>query len=802
MTEAAAAPTPSRPWLAWLWLAAVLALAVQQVGFWREARLDSDVMALLPGAASDPLLDAASQRMADAATRQVVVLLSADDWAATRRAADAFAAALPDDGPLRAIADDDAGFDAALAFYTPFRRALLTHEQRAQLESTPPGQLADLALARLFGPGAGGFGGWRADPLGLWPDWWQARAGRGLQPRDGQLALQADARDWAVLRFEQPASAFRLDGERHLHDALDRASTAARTAAGGDLRELHGGVPLHAEAAAARAAWEVNTIGLGSLLAVVTLVWLAFRSPRPMLLVALSLVIGMAAAVAVTSLVFDRVHLLTLVFGASLVGVAEDYGIHYFACRQGQPKLAPRALMRQLLPALSVALATSVLAYAALGIAPFPGLRQMAVFAAVGLTAAFLTAVLWFPWLDRGVPKHSRFAAWIAGTLARWPRWRADRRGVVIAVVVAALAVPGLAQLRVDDDLRSLQASPPDLLAQEIEVGRLLGLPSPAQFFLVEGADAQDLLRREETLTTALAVASADGRIAGWRAVSDWLPSWQRQADDNARVQGVETIALARAAELAGEPLPTSAKPTPQDLGAAAPDDAGGSEAGTSPHDGDGLLHPDAWLAHPVSAPLRPLWLGEHGGRWGSVVMLQGLRRDTLADVAALADGLPGVRWIDRTATYSALLSHYRRQMSWLLLAGYAAVAVVLVHRYRRLAWRALLPTVLAAMLALSVLGWLGVPLQLFGVLAQLLLLGIGIDYGIFLLEHRGDGASWLAVCLGAASTLLAFGLLALSATPALHGFGLTLLLGIGAVWLLSPCFRADPAHPPSTDHP
>ena len=36
----------------------------------------------------------------------------------------------------------------------------------------------------------------------------------------------------------------------------------------------------------------------------------------------------------------------------------------------------------------------------------------------------------------------------------------------------------------------------------------------------------------------------------------------------------------------------------------------------------------------------------------------------------------------------------------------------------------------------------------------------------------------------------------ALSATPALHGFGLVLLLGIGGVWLLSPCLRpaADPA--------
>jgi predicted exporter len=136
--------------------------------------------------------------------------------------------------------------------------------------------------------------------------------------------------------------------------------------------------------------------------------------------------------------------------------------------------------------------------------------------------------------------------------------------------------------------------------------------------------------------------------------------------------------------------------------------------------------------------------------------------------------------------------------MSGLLLAGYAAVGLALFLRFRRQAWRALLPTALAALLTLAVLGWAGVPLQLFGVLAQLLLLGFGVDYGIFLLEHRDDPSSWLAVSLGAASTLLAFGLLALSATPALHSFGLSLGLGIALVWMLSPCFRPAPAASPS----
>ncbi len=117
---------------------------------------------------------------------------------------------------------------------------------------------------------------------------------------------------------------------------------------------------------------EINTIGWGSLAAVLLLVWLAFRSLRPILLVAASLLIGCGVALAVTVLVFGKVHVLTLVFGASLVGVAEDYGIHWFASRQAEPADRRWKLLRHLLPGLWLALLTSALAYLALGLAPFP----------------------------------------------------------------------------------------------------------------------------------------------------------------------------------------------------------------------------------------------------------------------------------------------------------------------------------------------------------------------------------------------------------------------------------------------
>lgn len=323
-----------------------------------------------------------------------------------------------------------------------------------------------------------------------------------------------------------------------------------------------------------------------------------------------------------------------------------------------------------------------------------------------------------------------------------------------------------------DDDLRSLQSSPPALVRQQIEIGRLLGMPSPAQFFLVQGENAEQVLQREEILTARLRTLAAHGVIRGYRAASDWLPSQARQRTDAALSARVESAVMARVGAVLGEELVRM------------PSAEEGLTAGQ-------------WLASPASQPFRHLWLGRIGGRTTSVVLV-----DDLGNAGALgrqAQGIEGVRWVNRTADFSRLLGHYRHLMTWLLLAGIVCIYGALRWRYGKQAWRALAPTVLAGALTVAVLGLLGQPVQLFNVLALLLLLGMGIDYGIFLIEHRGDATAWMAVCVGAASTWLSFGLLALSATPALRAFGLTLLLGIGLVWLISPLFRqrAEPTSPP-----
>ena len=754
--------------MAIVWSVLVVALCFHQVQFWRSNNLDSDVMALLPDTQHDALVTRANENMAKAATRDVVVLIGSKDADVVKAAASIFNARIQETkGLLRAQTVSDADTQAALDFYSRYRDRLLTPQQKRILGQSGSDELLQASMQRLYGVGASsGLSSWISDPLALSTDWWQSRLGEGMTQEDGFVLTQARDKTWVVLQYESELSAFQLDGVAHIQQLIESAGNDAKRLHP-DIEILNAGVPLHAEAAAVRANWEINTIGYGSLAAVMLLVFFAFMKFRPLFLVSGSLLIGVAAGISVTALIFGKVHLLTMVFGASLVGVAEDYGIHYFSSRQGNPDTKPFPMMRFLLPGMWLAFITSALAYLSLGMAPLPGLQQMAVFSAVGLLAAFLTVVCWFPYLDKQAPKRSWLSDKISGSLKTWPRWQWQKTShKLFALATLLLIAVGFSRLHTEDSLRQLQSSPANLIAQQKDISEILGLPSPAQYVLVTGTSEEQLLQTEEKLKPVLDSLVEAKTIRSYNAISDWVPSVKQQSENRKLIAEAEISVLRGISVSLGEELerPPSSE-TPFTF--------------------------KQWSPLKFTAAMQAQYLGEADGKWGSVVMINGLESGlSLARLARETNNIPGVKMIDRSGEISSLLTHYRSKMTLLLFVGYMLVALALLHRYRSQAWRAMLPTVIAALASLSASAWFDEPVQLFTVLAHFLILGTGVDYGIFLLEHHTDSSSWLAVCLGAASTLLAFGLLALSATPALHTFGLSMLFGVGLSWLLSPCFR------------
>ncbi|MDR2215702.1 MAG: hypothetical protein LBE59_07665 [Nevskiaceae bacterium] len=750
--------------MALAWLVVAVALAFHQYRLWRAPDFVTDVAELLPQQ-SDQVLAEATEHLLAAAATQWVVLVGSTDWEDSKQAAATVLATIdPQRQKLQADTEGAALSGEVMSRIVETRGALITRESRQWLQSATQEEIAQRALQNLIQPIGDGLSSWRDDPLGLLGQWVRERAQWSrLRPRDGWLWVEDGDTQWIALPFKEAESGFSAwDGG--VNSQLLAAARARLVDQNLDVRVLAAGATLQAEAAAKRAKFEMSVIGTGSLWAVILLTFITFGSPRPIALVTLSLVIGCAAALSVTDLVFGRVHLLTTVFGASLIGVAEDYGIHYFAARQGTPVEQRWEQLRQISPGLWLALATSGIAYLALGLAPFPGLRQIAVFSCVGLLAAFLTVLCWFPWLDRKPLRTTRFAAWLARSLDRWPRWPGGARGWLLASLGIALLLPGLLRLHAVDDIRLLQNAPPELMAEQIEVGRILGLASPAQVFLISADSQQALLQREESLTARLAGLVDQGRLFGYQALSDWTPSDRVQRESAALVAMANERAWQAVAAATGEQL---------EIEPAVPR----------------YLTVEEFHRASAAAATIPIW-SDSNGQHHSLILLQGVSRESLVDLSRAAEGLAGVRWVDNTARYSQLLQRYRIRLSHLLLVGILAVVGLLHWRYRGRAWRAYLPTLLGGAVTLAVFGWMQMPMQLFVLLSLILLLGMGIDYGIFMLEHPGERSVWLAVAIAGVSTLLSFGLLALSATPALRAFGLGMLVGETSIWFLTPVFR------------
>ncbi|MCL2644578.1 MAG: hypothetical protein FWD51_03870, partial [Betaproteobacteria bacterium] len=428
--------------------------------------------------------------------------------------------------------------------------------------------------------------------------------------------------------------------------------------------------------------------------------------------------------------------------------------------------LEPRwARFRRLLPPLSLVLIAPALAYLGLLLMPFPGMRQMACFAVSGIIGAWLTIMLWHPYLLPSSLPVTPFAGRLMQMLQHWPRWRATPAQWLIAALGAVAIGGGMAQLKTNDDIRSLVNSDPQLLREHLEVAKALELPSPAQIFLITGATPEEVLQHEEALLEKLTPLFAAGKLTGYDAISRWLPSQQRQqiAREAQQTLAAARAALAKELELSDDWI---------DIPHPAP------------------LTADEWLAQPATKSLRYLWQGSStDGLYSTIVLLKGLHdADTVRQLAAFGD--THIQWVDKTAEVSSLMGRYRTLLSSVLIAAYILAPLALLAFFRRQTWRVVMPSLLAALGTLAIMGYAGLPLQLLNVLTLLLVFGMGIDYGLFLVSQRSDARAFLAICVAASLTLPAFGLLAVSSTPALQTIGLTTVLGIGLAWLFTPVFR------------
>ncbi|SFK75460.1 MMPL family transporter [Rhodanobacter glycinis] len=748
-----------------------------------QVAIQTDLLAMLPTTEQNPMAEAAVQRLAHANGDRMVLLVENADDDRAKAAARELGKALAQHKVFDSVMAELPPFDLKqmVAPYLAHRFWLLTDADRAALAA--PGHDPAQALARrLNAPFLDGVGtSLQDDPFGWLQHWLdqQPWSRSPLLPEDDLLVAHRGDKTYVLVTAALAGSSY--------DDSVQQRALAALAGAEQSIRHDYPGTHLsrtgavfYAAAARAGAEHDVHMVGWISSIGIALLLIGMFRSPGPLLLAFLSTAVGVIAATTVSLLVFGQIYLLTLVFGAALLGEAVDYSIQYLTARAnaGANWHASTGL-RQVRPALLLALATSLLGYALLGLVPFPALRQMSVFAMSGMLAACLSVFGLLPALLQrpARPLSARPVRWALALQRTVNRFGRGARGAGVALLLLLLALPGWWQLGHNDDVHLLIAQPAGLLAQEAQIRDITGLGNGSQFYLVQGANTEQTLQREEALDRRLQSMVDHQQLQGWIGLAGMVPSQQRQQVDHALLAPLMSHPERVRALLAGAGFRANA-----------------IDAWLAAWPGTPLTL-DAWLKTPLATPFRYLWMGCSAQGCGTIVLPQGTDDD--ATLQRAADGLPGVSLVDKPASVSQLFGRYRRYASVWLLAAIVLIVPVFGWRYgwRRMP-RVMTPPVLGIALTLATLGYLHQPLTLFHWMALMLVLGVGANYAVFL--HEGEphaahrpGAMYASVLLSAITALLSFGLLSLSSMPALRDFGLTLLLGIGFTALLVPASRA-----------
>jgi predicted exporter len=782
-----AAPPSRRGWIALaLWFAALAAGVLVIV----HTRFSADLSAFLPAAPDARQRALVEQLKSGVAARTLLIAIRGGQAAQRAAASRALAERLRADSAFEQVLNGDFTALAAVGRWVFEHRYALSPAVDARRFSadglreaiddtlsmlgTPAGALVKPLLerdptgeAQRIAEGALSGGGPRTHD-GVWVS------------RDGQRAL---------LMTQSHADGADLDAQAHTL-AVIRASFAAVAAPGLELQLS--GAPKFAVDSRAQIQTETKALVLAGTVLMGSLLLVAFASLRALAAAMLPVATAIVAGVAAVSLVFGNVHGATLGFGTTLIGEAVDYAIYYLIQARGGAAGATgqgwRRWLQEGWPTVRLGVLTSIRGFLALAFSGFPGLAQLGVFSIAGLTAAAMTTrhvlPVWMPDGTHGMGLRRQLGHGAAALVRTLPH----ARHLFTALGAAALL---LLLVRHDTlwqtELSSLSPVSAQALALDTQLRDELLAGDERTMVAVSGRDTETVLQTVEAICARLDALVRSGPIAGYEAITRWLPSRASQQRRRAALPDAATLKanLARATE-GGSLSANRLGPFVQDVQSArdAPVITATSLAGT-----------------PVATIAAALLV--RGADGINIALLPVLRAPGPAGEGAQAAIEQALHDIDAAQVFNVadelrrLYRHYIGEAQRQALFG--ALGVVLLMALWLRSWPRLLavckPLLLAVLLTMAGFALFGVPLGILHLVGLLLVVAVGSNYSLFLdwLRHQeSSNEDTLASLLLANMTIvLSFGLIAASAIPALAAIGRVVAPGALLALLLSAAYAA-----------
>jgi predicted exporter len=598
---------------------------------------------------------------------------------------------------------------------------------------------------------------------------------------------------------------------------------------------------------------DVARLSAVSIVLIIALLLVVYRSPRALVLGLLPVLSGVAAGLASVSLAFGTVHGLTLGFGTTLIGEAVDYSIYLFVqssqvrrlqdgVSQADISVSHADSLREWIahywPTIRLGVLTSICGFASMLFSGFPGLVQLGLYSIAGLTTAALVTRFVLPHL-RGQHFAIRDVSKLAAALARLTAAAPRLRGPLAVLLIAAVGALAFHREHVwSHELSALSPVSRQSMALDESLRADVGAPDVRYLVVISGASQEAVLEGAEKVSAQLQPLVDKGVLAGYSSPALFLPSLAAQRTRLASLPSADVLTQRIQAAVADQSIsvkPEAFMPFIADVEAARqqPPLQRADLQGTS-------------MALAVDALLT-----QRDGRWTAMLTLRApehapaaapgaVPANASADQSSLDAGkiraavaeaqVPDALFVDMKAEADRLYINYVREDIHLSLAGLGAIIVLLLIALRSpLAVARTLAPLLAAVLVVSAgLAVAGEQLTILHLIGMLLIVAVGSNYALFfnkpshgVREHlvaqsqAANHANGLPASPGIApqtlvsllianlATVAGFGLLALARVPLLKAFGLT--VGPGAILallfsaVLAPAIKQAVAPAPAT---
>ncbi len=552
------------------------------------------------------------------------------------------------------------------------------------------------------------------------------------------VAQTSTSKNEIFLWVEQEHSPFAEEGQQQVFDALTHSLESAQKIQP-DLEMEFTGVSVFASASKSGIKSEIQRLNLYGIILVLLITLLAVRSIEAMARIATVVFMALLAAAATVVCVFDSVHVIALVIGSILTGIAVDYGFHLILTEEN---CLPEKSTRKAVIAGSL---SSALGFLVLMGAPLPFLRQVGVFVGAGLIAALLIANILRPGSSTKFPVRS------------W-KFRPHSLPVWLGPLLLLLTLPGLLQLRWDSNIRDLEYPLPHLKEKD---SRLQGTSSPLEEKYTYLIHANDIL----TARSLLEDIDPDGTHVHAGLL---LPDYETIRITHEFFSKLHTFKRELSERLEEKDYYAEAfEPFFVDW-----------EKYKNLNVSKSLyIERLSAFSATLPGPLKNLVHQGEGSSWFMILT------DEKMDITSS----PNIIFLDQANMLSSAFGQYGKVM-WIFAGACLLVLFISVGLYFgiRSGMPALMVPTIAMLIAFGMIGYFHGNVGLFHLVGALLAFCISLDYGLFAVTSYKAGKKLpKSISISSITTIAVFGILATSQIPAVQQLATTILLILASTLLV-----------------